>query len=208
MKKISILLVLIISLQVNAQKSFEKNANVVAFGLDLGIYNYTSKIASSATSDNSVAANKMLNLYYERGVLNWLGVGAKLQLSDYFTEKDTNTNSKPSVKALDATLLVNAHFVRSKRVDMLVGFNLGYSTMRWEARDQYISAAKGGGLVYDLHLQPRFNFGDHIGMFINLAYVHYGYKNMDFQNTFYNESDILDLTGGGVNFGFGFQAKF
>ena len=38
MKKISILLVLIISLQVNAQKSFEKNANVVAFGLDLGIY--------------------------------------------------------------------------------------------------------------------------------------------------------------------------
>jgi hypothetical protein len=31
---------------------------------------------------------------------------------------------------------------------------------------------------------------------------------MDFQNTFYNESDILDLTGGGVNFGFGFQAKF
>ena len=66
----------------------------------------------------------------------------------------------------------------------------------------------GGGLVFDLHLQPRFYFGDHVGMFINLAYVHYGYKNMDFKNTFYNESDVLDLAGGGVNFGLGLQAKF
>jgi hypothetical protein len=31
---------------------------------------------------------------------------------------------------------------------------------------------------------------------------------MDFQNTQFNENDILDLTGGGVNFGFGFQGKF
>lgn len=208
MKKIIAVLLVVFSLNVNAQKSFEKNVNVVAFGLDLGIYNYTSKIASSPKSDNSAAANKMLSLQYERGVLNWLGVGAKVQLSDYFTEKDTITNSKPSVKALDATLLVNAHFVRAKRVDMFAGFNVGYSTMRWEARDQYISGAKGGGLVYDLHLQPRFYFGDHVGMFINLAYVHYGYKNMDFKNTFYNENDVLDLTGGGVNFGLGLQVKF
>ncbi|MBK8366083.1 MAG: hypothetical protein IPL10_01365 [Bacteroidetes bacterium] len=208
MKKIAAIVVLIISLQVNAQKSFEKNANVVAFGLDLGLYNYTSKIATSPTSESNPALNKMLSLHYERGVLNWLGIGAKVQLCDYFTEKDTVTNSKPSFKALDATLLVNAHFVRSKRVDMLAGFNVGYSTMNWDAKDQYISGAKGGGLVYDLHLQPRFYFGDHIGMFINLAYVHYSYKNMDFQNTLFNASDILDLTGGGVNFGFGLQAKF
>jgi hypothetical protein len=31
---------------------------------------------------------------------------------------------------------------------------------------------------------------------------------MDFKNTFINESDLLDLVGGGVNFGLGLQAKF
>jgi hypothetical protein len=91
---------------------------------------------------------------------------------------------------------------------MLGGFNIGYSTMNWEARDQAISGAKGGGLTYDIHIQPRFYFGNHIGMFINLAYVHYAYRNMDFTNTYTHYSDILDLTGGGVNFGIGIQGKF
>jgi len=200
--------VILSSISVKAQKSFEKNVNVFAFGLDLGYYNYTSKIASSTKSESNPALNKMLNLQYERGILNWLGVGAKVQLCDYVTSKDTITNSKPSVKAIDGNVVINAHFLRSKRVDMLAGFNIGYSHMNYEARDQAISSATGGGLTYDIHLQPRFYFGDHIGMFINLAYAHYAYKNMDFKNTYTTASDILDLTGGGMNFGFGFQAKF
>lgn len=208
MKKVIVVLSVLSSLNVLAQKSFEKNTNVVAFGMDLGLYNYTSKIASNAKSETNPALNKMLNLHYERGVLNWLGVGAKVQLSDYFTSEDTITHAKPSVKAIDASLLVNAHFVRAKYVDMLAGFNVGYSHMNYEARDQAISSATGGGLMFDLHLQPRFYFGKHVGMFINLAYVHYGYKNMDFKNTYTQFSDILDLTGGGVNFGIGLQAKF
>ncbi|MES2515572.1 MAG: hypothetical protein V4580_15560 [Bacteroidota bacterium] len=208
MKKITALFLIVCSFHLSAQKSFEKNDNVIAFGLDVGLYNYTSKVASNPKSDHSAALNKMMSLQYERAVLNWLGVGAKVQLSDYFTETDSVTHTKPSIKAIDGTLLVNAHFVRSKRVDMLAGFNIGYSQMNWEARDQAISGAKGGGLVFDLHLQPRFYFGNHIGMFINLAYVHYGYQNMDFQNTYTYYNDVLSLTGGGVNFGFGFQGKF
>lgn len=208
MKKIITVLIVLVSLSLSAQKSFEKKSNVIGFGLDLGIYNYTSKVASNPKSSSSAAANKMLNLQYERGVLNWLGLGAKVQLSDYFTSEDTVTHSKPSIKAIDATLLVNAHFLRSKRVDMLAGFNVGYSHMNWEAKDQAISGATGGGLTFDLHLQPRFYFGDHIGMFINLAYVNYSYKNMDFQNTFTTYNDVLELTGGGVNFGIGLQGKF
>ena len=191
-----------------SEKSFQKGTNVVAFGLDLGLYSYTSRIASNSTSDNSAAANKMLSLQYERGLINWLGVGAKVQLSDYFTETDSVTHTKPSVRAIDATVLVNAHFVRAKYVDMMGGFNIGYSYMNWEARDAYISGATGGGLVFDIHVQPRFYFGKHVGMFINLAYVNYSYNNLDFKNTYTNYIDVLSLKGGGVNFGFGFQGRF
>jgi len=208
MKKITLGIAVLCSINLVAQQSFEKKSNVVAFGADLGIYNYVTKVASNKQSDVSTAANKMLSLHYERGVSNWLGIGAKVLLSDYFTSKDSITNLKPSITGLDATILVNAHFLRTKRVDMLAGFNFGYSTLNWEARDQYISAAKGGGLIFDFHLQPRFYFGDHIGMFINLAYVNYSYKDLDFKNTVTNIPDVLDLTGGGVNFGFGFQGKF
>lgn len=208
MKKITALLIVLCSIKGMAQKSFEKNTNVIAFGADLGLYEYTSRVASNAQSDHSAALNKMLSLQYERGVLNWLGVGAKVQLCDYFTETDSVTHTKPSVKAIDITALVNAHFVRAKYVDMLGGFNIGYSQMNWEARDQYISGATGGGLTFDLHIQPRFYFGKHVGMFVNLAYVHYAYKNMDFKNTYTNYLDVLELTGGGVNFGIGIQGKF
>ena len=208
MKKIIVVFNIFCSFNLLAQKSFEKNANVIAFGADLGVYNYVSKVATNPTSNSSAAANKMLNLQYERGILNWLGIGAKVQLSDYFTSTDTVTHAKPSVKALDVSLLVNAHFLRAKRVDMLAGFNIGYSTLNWEARDQAISSAKGGGLTFDLHLQPRFYFGNHIGMFINLAYVHYAYTNMDFHNTYTNLPGVLSLTGGGVKFGIGLQGTF
>ncbi len=208
MKKIVFAFAIVSSVSLFSQKSFEKNTNVIAFGGDLGLYSYTSKVATNPTSDHSAAANKMLSLQYERGILNWLGIGAKFQYSNYFTSTDSITNSKPSIKAYDATLLVNAHFVRAKYVDMLGGFNIGYSAMNWEARDQFISGAKGGGLTYDIHIQPRFYFGKYVGMFMNLAYVHYAYKNMDFKNTYSNYNDVLDLTGGGVNIGIGIQGKF
>lgn len=208
MKKIIACIVLLSSANLVAQISFEKKANVISLGADLGVYDYTSKVQSNPTSSHSGAANKMLYLGYERGVLNWLGIGAKVQLSDYFTSTDSITHTKPSVKALDASILVNAHILRTKRVDLIGGFNIGYSTLSYEARDQYISGAKGGGLLYDFHLQPRFYFGKHIGMFINLSYIHYDYKNMEFSNIYTKVPDALNLTGGGVNFGFGFQGKF
>lgn len=201
-------MLVILSVNLSAQKSFEKNNNVISIGGDLGIYQYVSKVSSNPKSETNLAANRLLSLQYERGILNWLGIGAKFQYGNYFTSEDSVTKTKPSIKAYDGTILVNAHFVRTKRVDMLAGFNIGYSQMNWEARDQAISEAKGGGLTFDLHLQPRFYFGDHVGMFINLAYIHYSYQNMDFKNTYTNVPDLLQLTGGGVNFGLGIQGKF
>lgn len=208
MTKYIITLLVCFSFITQAQRSFEKGKNVVALGADLGIYSYTSKIASQPTSKKEAAANKIFSLHYEYGVLNWLGVGAKVQYSDYFTETDSVTNTKPSVTSVDGSVLVNAHFVRSKYVDMLAGFNIGYSHLNWDARDAYVSQAKGGGLMYDIHFQPRFYFGKYVGMYLNLAYVHCAYRDMDFQNTFTKLDDALDLVGGGVNIGIGIQAKF
>lgn len=208
MKKTAILFFSVLTLTTFSQKSFEKKTNVIGFGADLGGYVYTSYIGSSNKSERNGAVNKLLSLQYERGILNWLGIGAKVQLSDYFTQKDSITNEKPSVRAIDAIVLVNVHLIRTRRVDVLLGTNVGYSRLNWEARDAFVSNAKGNGLMYDIHLQPRFYFGNRVGMFVNLAYVNYNYRNMDFTNTFTKLDDVLDLVGGGVNFGIGLNVKF
>lgn len=207
-RKVLSAFVILSALHVSAQKSFEKTTNVIAFGADLGLYSYTSKVATNPRSDASASLNKTLSLHYEHGVLNWLGIGAKVGMSDYFTERDSVSGDKAKVQAIDASLLVNAHFVRAKYVDMLGGFNVGYSYMNYSAGDRYISNAKGGGLMYDIHIQPRFYFGKHVGMFINLAYIHYSYNHMDFTNTFTRLDDVVSLNGGGINFGLGIQGKF
>lgn len=189
-------------------RSFQKNVNVISFGGDLGVYQYTSRIKSTSETKTDGAANKALTLQYERGVLNWLGIGAKFQYSSYFTSTDSVTHTKPSVNGFDAMVLANAHFVRTRHIDLLAGFTAGYSHLNYTVHDSYASQAVGGGSVFDIHLQPRFYFGNHIGMFINLAYVHYGYGSLDFQNTATKLDDAMSLKGGGINFGIGIQAKF
>lgn len=208
MKKI-ILIGLIASMSsLNAQKSFEKKANVFCVGLDLGLYNYVSTIASTNSSKTSSAKNRSLSFVYERGVCNWLGIGAKFQMSNYFTEKDSATGEKPTVKAVDGTIIINTHFIKTRRFDFVAGFDVGYSSINWNAKDSFVSGANGGGLTYDFHIQPRFYFGNHFGMFVNLAYANYNYQNLDFKNTAVNLKDVLDLNGAGTNIGFGLQVKF
>ncbi len=180
----------------------------MSLGGDLGVYSYMSVVKSTGKTKTDGAANKMLNLQYERGILNWLGAGVKLQYCNYFTSRDSVTGNRPSVTSFDAMLVVNGHFVRSRRIDLLAGINLGYTHLTYSANDQNISQAKGGGSVFDLHFQPRFYFGEHIGIFLNLAYVHYGYGSLDFQNTQTKLPDAMSLKGGGINFGLGVQAKF
>jgi hypothetical protein len=208
MKKIIAIAFALNVFQVNAQKSFERGTNVISAGADLGAYDYVSKVNSSNLSSTSKAANKSLSIQYERGIRNWLGFGAKVQWVDYFTENDPISGNKPSVKSFDGTLFLNLHLVRTNHFDLLAGFNLGYSQINWEARDANISSANGGGSVLDFHIQPRFYFGNHVGMFVNLSYLNYNYTNMDFTNSKSQANDILDLKGGGVNFGLGLQAKF
>jgi hypothetical protein len=208
MKKIIAIVLLLNAIQGNAQKSFERGTNVISAGADLGVYDYVSKINSSSLSSTSKAANKSLSLQYERGIRNWLGFGAKVQMVDYFTKKDSILGNKPSVKSFDGIIFLNFHFARTNRFDMLAGFNLGYSQINWEARDASITEANGGGSVLDFHIQPRFYFGNHVGMFVNLSYLNYNYTNIDFTNSTSQANDVLDLKGGGVNFGLGLQAKF
>jgi len=210
MKHLFVFSFVLLAMGIKAQ-SFQKKTNVISIGADLGLYNYVSQIKSYPNSTALSATNQMVNLQFERGVKNWLGLGAQIKLSQYETTKNTLTGSNPSVQALDAIILLNAHIIRVKRLDLLAGINVGYSNLtalNLETANQLVSKTEGGGLTYDAHIQPRFYLLKHLGVFVNLAYVNYNYKNLDFTNNITQFSDVLNLTGGGTNIGFGVQVMF
>ena len=210
MKHLFLSFFVLLALVIKAQ-SFQKKTNVISFGADVGLYNYVSEIKSYPTSSQLSATNQMVNLQFERGIKNWLGLGAQIKLSQYATAKNTLTSSNPSVQALDAIILLNAHIIRVKRLDLLAGINVGYSSLtalNLETANQLVSKTEGGGLTYDAHIQPRFYILKHLGIFVNLAYVNYNYKNLDFTNNTSKISDVLNLKGGGTNIGFGLQVMF
>ncbi len=175
MKHFFILSFALFSITLKAQ-SFQKKTNVISIGADLGLYNYVSQIKSLPNSNELSATNQLVHLQFERGVKNWLGLGAQIKLSQYATAKNTITSANPSVQALDAIILLNAHIIRVKRLDLLLGVNVGYSNLtalNLETANQLVSKTEGGGLTYDAHIQPRFYLLKHLGIFVNLAYVNY-----------------------------------
>jgi hypothetical protein len=149
----------------------------------------------------------------EYGVTNWLGVGARFAYSDYFEEKDSITGIKAQFTSIDAGLALNFHLVKSKRFDMPISVNFGYSSFKYLSNDTKGSKGKDNGLNYGISLLPRIYFGDHVGMFFNLGYAGYTYPSIQFSdNTDSNLNDENDwkykLKGSGANLGIGLIAKF
>ncbi len=113
----------------------------------------------------------------------------------------------PVAKAKDLMLVINAHFLRKKRVDLLGGFDLGYSGFKYSSNNLKHGIAKGGGLVYDFHLTPRIYFSDHFGMYMNFSYISYSYPKLKVQDDDRKYTDYLKYLGSGVNIAIGFQVR-
>jgi hypothetical protein len=219
-------------------KAFHKGTIAVDLGIGFSIYGtksheeYDAKVWNGTaivterikkdTTDGAAAT--VIPLSVEYGVTDWFGVGARFAHSKYIANADsTNNFIKPSVRGLDADLLLNFHLVKGKHFDMPIQLVVGYSNLRYKANNPNTSASgqpdngnamlKGGGLNYGIELVPRIFFGSHIGMFFNVGYMGYSYKNMIFSNN--SDSNLNDtdnhkygIKGNGFNIGIGLIGKF
>lgn len=229
MKKITLLLAGIILLvnSVKAQKAFEKGNVTIDLGVGLGIYGtklheerdvqvWTPSGVTTIRETNDTtdgAAATIFPLKFEYGITNWLGIGARFAYSKYIAGSDSTNNTKPTVTGLDAGLILNFHFIKTKRFDLPLSVTIGYSNFRYKANDAANSIAKDNGLNYGVALIPRIYFGDHIGIFFNLGYVGYNYPSMLFSNnkdSNLNEEDNYEFKFkfNGANLGLGLVLKF
>ena len=212
MKKILSALFVCFALGGFSQVSFEQKSKVILLDANFGIYNTVgsdSTQRATGKSKSDKAAPYGFALGFEYGALNWLGIGLRGQLCTYLTQKDSATGATPVAKAKDIMVVVNAHLLRKKRADILLGFDFGYSGFTFNSNDPKLhGAAKGGGLIYDLHLQPRVYFGEHFGMFLNIAYVSYSYPKLKIHDDERKYTDHLKFTASGINVALGLQIKF
>ncbi len=217
MKKIFILSALSFFLlaKLSAQ-SFEKGSKVIDLRYEFGIYSTQSHDKVANTNSTGSAASKIFNGSFEYGVLNWLGVGVKMQYDSYIASNDTIYHSppqateivKPSVGAFDMAAMVNVHLAKKDHFDLAFGANFGASFFHYHLNDAAASQANATGSWIDIHLTPRFYFGNHFGIHLNLGYASFNYPNVIAKSSAQSSINFSTLKGSGANFGIGFQYRF
>jgi len=205
----------------NAQKkAFHKGAVVVDLGIGVSVYKtdledaYNSQVwnGSSFTTTRikkdttDVSGATVYPLTVEYGLKNWLGVAGRVAYSKYFSEKDSLSGIKVGVRGIDAGLILNLHLIKTNRFDMPIGISLGYSNFKLDSKDSLNSMATDNGINYGFAAVPRFYFGEHIGLSINLGYTVHTYPSVLFSNmndsNLNNDNDrIFKLKSSGGNIG-------
>ena len=211
MRKLIVLVFVCLSFVSLGQKSFSKGSIVIDLNANLGIYNTVAQDSvgrAEGTKETDKAVPYAFALGFEYGVLDFLSVGIKGQLSTYLQGSDSTGKPRPTVKGSDIVLVVNSHLVRTKRFDLVFGGNFGYSNLKFKSNDANGSMAKGGGVAYDIHLTPRLYFSKNFGMFSSLAYAGVSYKKLKFSDNVRKYTETVSLKGSGVNCALGFQVTF
>lgn len=196
-------------------QSFDQGYNVFDLRGEVAAYKTISHDKVQNTSSDGGAASRLFNLSYERGLLGFLGVGIKMQYDSYFTDADTIHHTppqndeivKPSVRSFDIAPMVNVHLARGDHFDLPVGVTFGVSFLNYRLNDVNDSRAHGTGTWFDAHITPRFWFGEHFGMQLNLSYAHFSYPNVIAESSSVSAINAFSLKGGGVTFGIGFNVR-
>jgi hypothetical protein len=196
-------------------QSFEKGSKVMDLRFEFGAYQTESHDKINNTSDDGGTASKIFNTSFEYGILNWLGVGAKFQYDNYFVENDTIYHSPPqqneiitpTVGAFDIAGMANVHLAKKDHFDLAFGANFGVSFFHYYFNDALATQFKGTGSWIDIHLTPRFYFGNHFGIHLNLGYANFNYPNVVAKNSAQTSINAFSLKGSGATFGIGFQYR-
>lgn len=215
LKRLLFIAALAISISSAAQSSFDRGANVIDLRGEVAAYKTQSHDKTTNTSGDGGAASKLLNLSFEHGIFEIVGVGLKVQYDSYFTEEDTIYHTPPqateyvtpSIKSFDIAPVANLHLVRGAHFDLALGVTYGVSFITYRRNDSEDARAHGTGSWFDAHLTPRFYFGDHFGMHLNLSYARFSYPNVIAESSYVQPINAFSLKGGGMTFGLGFNYK-
>ena len=212
MKKTLIILIALVSLQLNAQHSFYKGVIVADMNYGIDVYNVhyhyelkTSPFTKYDTYDK--AGSKGFSLGGQYGIAKWFGLGLRTKFDNYFVSKDTATNITPKVNSFEIGLVTDFHMLRKKHFDLSAGLDIGYSNFVYKSNNKQGDELYGSGLWTNFHIIPRVYFG-RFGINIALNFPALTYKNMTFSNSDLNKYINPTWKASGFGATFGIQYRF
>jgi hypothetical protein len=211
MKKIFTLIVLFAVLRSNSQ-SFYKGALIVDAGGGLEIYNTKvfihNKVNGKDTTETDKAGNTHFTFGAEYGLHKNFGAGIRFKSANFFTEKDSATNTKPTLKSTDIVIQLNYHPVSTKGFDLVLGGDIGYSKLKWDIKDKENTHIQSSGLYYSLYINPRLYIGP-FGFNMKLGTPFFLYPKLKSDNENFTKDNDFKLTGSpGFAFSAGIQFRF
>lgn len=212
MRKIYLLVLIVLGLGLNAQ-SFYKGALVTEVRTGLEIYNafvsahHTGGNRTIDTIYTDKAGNTYFGLGAEYGLHKYVGVGLSFNSHKYLTDKDTVTNTRPLSRANNIMAMVNIHPVTTKKFDLVVGADFGYSGFKMQSNDSLNTYVKGTGFCFSGYLNPRIYFGN-FGIQFKLSTPFARYGNVTTNNESFNKNNSYNWIKFSAAWGIGFGIQY
>jgi hypothetical protein len=167
----------------------------------------------SGTSRDTIYTDKAANTYFgfsgEYGLHKNLGIGIGFNSHNFLSETDSVSGKKQDTRANGLLLIVNYHPVNTKRLDLVIGGDLGYSGFKLKTFDKENTILSGNGIYMSAYINPRIYFGRFgVNFRLSTPFMRYGSvttNNSEFNK--YNTYNSLKLTAA-WGIGFGIQYRF
>ncbi len=193
-------------------QSFTGNSLLLHFNVGIESlnteYRYQLRNYNKDTLVKDGAANSNYFFGAEYGLLQWLGIGAKVKLNRYFTAKDEVTGTTPTAQSFDLAFTVRAHLFRRHRFDLPIGVSIGGSSLTYNNNDPfYPITIYGRGTYLDLHIQPMIYF-KRLGLNAYIGLPSINYNDMTSSDSNINQYILMKWKGKGFILGIGLQYRF
>lgn len=215
MKKRLSLAILCLATYIGQSQSFYKGALVTELRTGLEVYNISSSVHQNLGNRyrDTVYTDKAGNSYFgfgaEYGLHKMLGAGLSFNSHKFFASKDTASGKTPDTRAIDILAMINFHPVTTKKFDLVIGTDIGYSSFKYKTFDKDNTILSGKGMYFSAYLNPRIYFGA-FGINFKLSTPYMKYSNVTTNNENFNKNNSYNYLKLAAAWGlsFGIQYRF
>lgn len=196
-------------------QSFYKGALVTELRTGIEVYNISSSVHQNLgnRSRDTVYTDKAGNSYFglgaEYGLHKMFGAGLSFNTHKFFSSTDTASGKKPDTRAFDILAMINFHPVTTKKFDLVIGSDVGYSSFKYKTFDKDNTILSGKGMYFSAYLNPRIYFGA-FGINFKLSTPYMKYSNVTTNNENFNKNNTYNYLklASAWGLGFGIQYRF
>jgi len=167
-------------------QSFDKGNRNFDMKLDFAGYGGTITDNKTLRSVNSKAASIILTPQMTWGTGKKISIGTSLSYSNYL-DSSQSKQVNPKLNGLDANFILDFHFIRGLKMDMMAGFKFGIAGIRYNPNDGTGDIYGSMGTVSDLHCNARFYVSEKIGIIGSISFPGYHFgkfgRNTDYTYT-------------------------